>query len=508
MPLAHFHSDDELIPSSMKFGVPEGKKVFRDFLCPLKEKEVPQSKRVKGIYMTYSFLRVLRMRRDPEFYSKLVKLAAPMAVQQLLMSSLFIIDTIIVSSLGDAYIAGVGQANQISFLMRCSFSAIASGGAVFAAQFWGKNQDTGGVRRAFTGSMLFGGIIAFLFFVIAVFFGYPAMHILAKDPRVIEIGRNYLQIAGYAFLLQVFSAMLSSILKATGSTRIPMIASISSVFTNIVLDIIMVYGYFGFPRMEERGAALATVIASVVDIGIMVMLARKAQAPISLRKSDFVPLDKVFSRKFIKIVAPILTKDQLWSLGVLLYSITFSYMGTAAIAAFNVFATVGEVMNIFFVAVGSAGGILIGHLLGASEIEKAKNYSWRLLRLMFLSGIVLCPVLFFGRGLLLMPFPNLTAEALDYAGQALLLTSFVIWAKGINFTNMNGILRAGGDTVAAAAIDIGSLWGLGVPLTMGAGMLLHLPFRQVFAMTCLEELFKAAVSIWRVSKYKWARRLV
>ena len=458
--------------------------------------------------MTYSFMRVLRLRRDPEFYSKLVKLAAPMAIQQLLMSSLFIIDTIIVSSLGDPYIAAVGQANQISLLMWCSFSAIASGGAIFAAQYWGKNRDMDGVRRAFTGSMVFGGVIAFLFFVIAIFFNDTAMHILSKDPVVIALGRSYMQIAGYAYLLQVFSAMLSSVLKATANTRIPMIASISSVITNIILDIIMVYGYLGFPRLEEKGAALATVIASFVDIGVMVLLSRIADSPIALRRRDFVRLDKVFSQRFIKIVLPILTKDQLWALAMMLYSITFAYMGTAAIAAFTVFSTVGGVVNIFFIAVGSAGGILIGHLLGASQIETAKNYSWRLLRLMLISGLVLGPLLFFGRNLLLLPFPSLSPEAISYAKQAMLLTSFVIWAKGINFTNLDGILRSGGDTIAAAVIEIGVLWGIGVPLTMVAGMLLHMPFWQVFAMTCLEELIKAILGTHRVSKYKWARRLV
>lgn len=480
---------------------------FVSYKDPL-EKESPALRAGYRCNMTSSILRVLRMPRDPEFYGKLLRLTGPMAVQQLLMSSLFIIDTIIVSSLGDSYIAAVGQANKISMIMWCAFSAIASGGAVFAAQYWGKNQNVQGVRRAFTGSMIIGGAVAFLFFVIAVFLGDPVMHILSKDPEVIAIGSNYLRIAGCAYFLQVFSSMLSSILKATGSTRIPMIASISSVLTNIFLDIILVYGYWGFPRMEEKGAALATVFAAFVDIAVMVILARKAASPVALRKNDFVRLDKIFLKMFARIVTPILTKDVLWGLGVLMYSITFSYMGTSAIAAFNVFGTVGEVMNIFFVAVGSAGGIMIGHLLGAAEIEKAKNYAWRILRLMFLSGIVLCPVLFFGRNLLLMPFPNLSAEAISYARQALLLTSFVIWAKGINFTTMDGVLRAGGDTVAAAFIDIGSLWGFGVSLTIIAGMLLHLPFWQVFAVTCLEELVKCGIGLLRVRKYKWARRLV
>jgi len=450
----------------------------------------------------------LRQGSNSEFYRRLIKLTVPMAIQQMLMSSLFIIDTIIVSSLGDSYIAAVGQANQISLLMWCSFYAISSGGAIFAAQYWGKNKDMEGVHRAFTASMIFGGFIAVLFFVIAVFFNRPAMGLLTRDPKVIEIGCSYIRIAGFAYLFQVLSAMLSSILKATDNTRIPMIAAISSVVTNIILDTLLVYGYWGFPRMEEKGAAIATVIASLVDIIVMVGLARLAKESTALRRSDFVSLGKDFAKQFIKIVSPILTKDLLWALGVLMYSITFSYMGTAALAAYNVFNTLGEVFNIFFIAVGSAGGILIGHLLGAKEIDKAKSYSWKLLKIMVISGVLICPILFFGRNILLMPFPSLSQEAISYAAQALMMMSFVIWAKGVNYTNMNGILRSGGDTVAAACIDIGVLWGVGVFLTMLTGLVLHLPFWQVFGMICLEELVKTVIGTLRVRKYKWAKTLV
>ena len=151
---------------------------------------------------------------------------------------------------------------------------------------------------------------------------------------------------------------------------------------------------------------------------------------------------------------------------------------------------------------------MIGHLLGAAEIDRAKNYAWRLLRIILLSGIILCPVFILLRSVMLLPFPNLTAEATRYSEQALLLMSFIIWAKGINFTNMNGILRSGGDTIGAASIDIGMLWFFGVPLTLIAAMVLHLPFWQVFAMTCLEEIVKTGIGIARVRKYKWAKTLV
>jgi putative MATE family efflux protein len=356
--------------------------------------------------------------------------------------------------------------------------------------------------------MLFGGIVALLFFIIAIFFNRQAMGLLTRDPAVVDIGCRYIRIAGFAYLVQVISAMLSSVLRATDNTRIPMIASVIAVAANIFLDIALVFGMWGFPRMEVEGAALATVIASLLDIIVMVVLARISKEPTALRRSDFVPLGKDFTRKFIRVTAPVLTKDVLWASGMLLYSITFAYMGTAALAAYNVFNTLGEAVNIFFISVGSAGGILIGHLLGAKEIEKAKSYAWKLLRLMLITGILFCPILLFGRSILLMPFPNLSSEAISFAMQALLMMSFVIWAKGINFTTMNGILRSGGDTVAAAIIEVGVLWGVGVFLTMLAGLVFHLPFWQVFAMVCLEELVKSVIGTLRVRKYKWATTLV
>jgi Na+-driven multidrug efflux pump len=167
-----------------------------------------------------------------------------------------------------------------------------------------------------------------------------------------------------------------------------------------------------------------------------------------------------------------------------------------------------QFMNMLFLALGGAGGILIGHELGAGAIGRAKNYAWRLLRMVFLSSLVLCPVFILLRNIMLLPYPNLTAEAINNARDSLLLAALIIWARGINFTNMNGILRAGGDTLGAAAIDIGVLWGVGVPLTLLAGMLLHLPFLTVVIMTCVEELIKVVISIARVRKYKWVKQLV
>jgi Na+-driven multidrug efflux pump len=287
-----------------------------------------------------------------------------------------------------------------------------------------------------------------------------------------------------------------------------MIASGIGIAINVAMDSVIVYGFLGFPKWGIKGAAISTVIGSFVELVVLFVLARRAMAPVAMRRKDFVKPEKDLLKKFVRAAIPLMAQNQLWAAGVTVYSICFAYLGVEASAAYNVYGTLGELMNIVFISVGGAGGIMIGHILGAGEIERAKNYSWRLLRIIFISGILLAPICFFMKDLFLLPFPNLSDQTIAYARQGLMLISLVIWARGINFANMNGILRSGGDTLGAAAIDIGMLWLYGVPLALLVSYFLHLPFWVLFAVVCSEEVVKVFISIARVRKYKWAKRLV
>lgn len=448
------------------------------------------------------------MPRDKVFSNKIVKLAIPMALQQLLMSSLFIFDKIFVGALGDAYIAAVGQANNITMLMWCGFYAVTSTGAIFSAQYWGKDKDQVGIRKSFTGALIFNSVIAVVFFTIALAFNNSVMSILHDDSSVREIGTGYLSLIGFAYPIWGVSSVYAAILRSMGITKTPMIASVVSVTLNILLDSVFVNGNLGFPKLGVTAAALSTVVGAALELALLLIFARRSRSALSARKADFVWPGNDMIRKLFKTARLLTAKDMLWALGMAIYSISFAALGVAASAAFNVYNTLGEFMNLVFFAFGSAGGILIGNMLGAGEIETAKNYAWRLLRLVFLSCLALCPVFILLRGVFILPFPELSEEAIGNIQNALLMISFFIWARGINFSNMNGILRSGGDIIGAAAIDIGVLWIVGVPLTVIAGMVLHLPFTVVVLMTCVEEFVKVFISVARVRKYKWAKQLV
>ncbi len=446
--------------------------------------------------------------KDREFNGKLFKLTIPMALQQLMMTCVFLFDTIIVSGLGDEYLGASGQAGHFTFLMWSGLFAISGAGSIYAAQYWGKDKDITGVRKAFTTTLIFGGIIAIPFFIAAFFFRDNLMLILSQDNRTRELGSDYLSIVSFAYLFWFITAMFCSVLRSVGITRIPMIASGVAIVINVVMDSLIVYGFLGFPRLEIKGAALSTVVGSLVELILLIILTRKTKAPITLSRKDFIRPDKVLLSKFTKAALPMMAKDQLWALGVTVYSICFTRLGVAQTAAYNAYSNIAEFMNIAFYSIGSSGGIMIGHVLGTGDIEKAKGYAWRLLRLILVSGLILCPVFILLSNVFLLPFPNLSPEAIGYAHQALIIISLVIWARGINFTNMNGILRSGGDIVGAAVIDIGMLWFFGVPLALVVSLWLGLPFWAMMAVIAAEEVVKAGISIARVRTYKWAKKLV
>ncbi len=452
---------------------------------------------------------VLVMPRDKVFSNKLVNLALPMMLQQLLMSSLFIFDTIFIGGLGDAYISAAGQANNLTMLMWCGYYSVSGTGAIFSAQYWGKDRNQTDIRKAFTASLIFNAVIAVVFFTLAFVFHDTVMSILNPNSGSIrKIGAEYLSIVCFAYPIWAVSSVYAAILRSMGITKKPMVAAVIAMGLNIALDSVFVNGNFGFPKLGVPAAAASTIVGAALELTLLLVFTRRSRSALTATRYDYIRPGKETVRKMLKTALPLTAKDMLWALGIAVYSISFAALGEASIAAYNVYNTMGEFMNVLFISFGGAGGVLIGHVLGAGEIDTAKSYAWRLLRLIFIACVALCPVFILLREVMLLPYPNLSSEAIGKARSALLLVSFIIWAKGINFSNMNGILRSGGDTFGAAAIDIGMLWLVGVPLTFIAGAVLHLDFTVLVAATCVEEFVKVFVSVARVKRYKWVKQLV
>jgi len=214
---------------------------------------------------------------DKKYLKKMIHLLIPMALAGVLTSSLQIVDTLMIATLGDVPVAGVGLANRLTYFLSFLFASVTSGVSIYSAQFWGeKNQK--GLRQCLSFAMMLILPIAVVFSLISIFAPHLVMRIFSQDEAVIEAGCTYLRFIAPAYLFQSVTALLAALLKATERPSLPMTASAAGIALNIVLNYILIFGKFGAPQMGVKGAAVATLIAAVLEMVLLIVFARLRKA--------------------------------------------------------------------------------------------------------------------------------------------------------------------------------------------------------------------------------------
>ncbi|HKJ86380.1 MAG TPA: MATE family efflux transporter [Spirochaetia bacterium] len=436
------------------------------------------------------------------FVPGLLRLAMPIAAQALMMTVLNLVDTVMVGRLGEVEIAAIALGNQILFLLMLFLLGVGSGGAVFAAQYWGKG-DVAGVRKALGVSLRVALTGALLFSTAAIAAPRLLLSAFTEDARVITVGIPYLRIVGSSYLFTAASATFAHSLRSIGDTRLPMYASILSISVNIVGNYVLIFGALGMPALGVTGAAISTAIARSLELGLILTIVYRRRGPIAASPAELLRRDPVFARRYLARSAPVIVNEVLWSLGFVMYALVFGRMGTAYLAAYNIADTVGRLMLVFFIGTGQASAVLIGNTIGRGEPAEAERIGRTLLRLVpavsaaagvfvFLVVAPLVPELF--------AIPESTRLLVR---QFLRLFSVLLVAKAGNIHVIVGILRGGGDTRYSLAIDILPLWLLGVPLTVVAGLVLGLPAPLVYGCLMLEEGVRFLLGWARVHSGRW-----
>lgn len=442
-----------------------------------------------------------------QFHRSIRTLALPMALAAILSSSLQIVDTLMIARLGDDAVAAVGLANRLTYVLSFFTSGLASGAGIFTAQFWGR-RDTDGVKRTFTLSMLLALPIAAAFCAVACLYPEEVMRVFSKEATVIETGCDYLRLIGAAYLFQAATAVLSALLKSTERPRLPLLAGAAGILLNILLNWLLIFGKLGLPAMGARGAAIATLISAGAETALLAVLSRAKNAQVSLNRRSILAPGAAFTRQYLKTTIPVLCNDVGWALGVVATTWVYSTMGTSAAAAASVYETIKAFIVVCCVAIGSAGGVLVGMELGAGRVEAAEKNASRMLTLGVVAAVALCPVLLLLIDPLMTLYADMSAEAISSLRVMLQVLSILFWIKMCNYNLINGVLRAGGDTRAAALIDVGCMWAVAVPLVFVSGYVLKWPLIYVFPLTFIEDAAVALLAYRRYRQGVWKRRLV
>ncbi len=440
------------------------------------------------------------------YLSQIFKLMIPIALQNLVLTSLNLIDTIMVGQLGDIAIAGCGIANQIYFLLNLFVFGVTSATAIFSSQFWGaKDYDKIKLATATAFKIVF--IFVLFFELISFIFPEFLISIFTKDYDVIKAGSLYLKIVSFSFLPMSVSFIFSYILRTMHFVKLSLFASFIGLSLNTILNYFLIFGFYKLPVLGLKGAAIATIVSRLIELLILVFFIYRKKLPCSFNLRHIFSINKAFFTKFMNISIPVILNEMLWSLGVTIYTVIYARISTLAVAAANIALTIERFAFVFFIGLANASAVLIGNYIGQKDYKSAIDIANKGIILSLVLGIFVGIFVYSITSYILILF-KVSEEVKHIVKGIILVYSFIVTIRAINVLFIVGIFRSGGDTTFSLIVDAGAVWLFGIPLGIVAGFLLKLSVPLVFLAISSEEFVKIIFSMIRFLKQKWIHYLV
>lgn len=444
---------------------------------------------------------------NKKFYKTLITLCIPIIIQNLLSNLINMVDTIMVGGLGEISVASIGIANQYFFLYNMALSGIIGGASLFIAQFYGKN-DKLNIRKITGLSVISALMIGITFMIVALFSPKFIIYFFSKDLDVIKVATNYFSIIGFCYPIIATSNVFSMGSRSIRNPKLGMICSTISLFINIILNYVFIFGKLGMPALGASGAAIATFIARIIELILLVSYIYFIKDDYELRFTfkDIKLINKDLLKAYISKTTPTFLNDTLWAFGTVLYAVAYSKAGTSAIAASQIASSTGNFFIVTAVCVAIGSSIMIGNELGADNIKKAIHYSKKFAILVTLVGAI------FGL-LLIISIPGLiklfsvSDQLMPDIKKIFVIMGILMALKTFNTFIIIGVLRSGGDTKYALFLEMGCMWIVSLPLTFFAAYK-GLPIYILVGLTYTEEVVKFIFGVPRAISKKWAQNLV
>lgn len=442
---------------------------------------------------------------DRDYFAQLYRLAAPIAFQNLMIASLVMVANVMVGQLGDDPIAAVALAGQVFFLLNLILFGVGSGSAMFTAQLWG-NKDIASLRKVLGLCLAVGVLIAGIFLILSEVIPAQILGIFTQDPQVIALGSAYLRVFAWSFLFFSITSGFAAVLRSIGEVKLPLIVSVSALALNVLLNYLLIFGMFGFPRLGIQGAAIAAVISRALECLVLLLSSYRQKNPITAGWAELLGFDSSFVVKMFKPVLPVIANELLWSLAITTYSIVYARIGTSSLDAMNIVGTVDNIALVPFLGLSGAVAIMVGNKIGAGEYDAAYKYIGRTLCLAIVIAIAVGGIVLAVREPVLSLY-RVTPDVVLYARQALLVLGFWLTIRSQNMILIIGAFRSGGDTRFSLVLDGLIIWVLGVPMALLGAFVLRLPVYWVYLMVMSEELTKFLIGLRRYFSRKWIHDL-
>jgi len=435
-------------------------------------------------------------------YQQFLEVAWPSALESLLISLISAADTIMVGSLGEAAIAAVGITNQPRLILLAAILSLNVGVTAIVARRRGQGDRAGANACLRQGLILCIGL-AFIMCVVGFLFAEEIMAFAGAGEDYLADAVAYFQILVVSIFFTSVNLTVNAAQRGCGNTKIAMQTNIISNIVNIIFNYFLINGIGFFPRLEIRGAAIATVIGAASACLISFYTLLHKDGFLSLYEKGKWKLELSMLKLFGSISGSALVEQFFVRIGFLAYAIIVAKLGT------TVYATHLICMNIFNISFslgdgcGIAASSLVGQSLGKKRPDLAIMYGKIGQRIaVFLSaGISL--VYIFGKNILVSLYTKDPA-VMDAAADIMILMSFATFMQTSQVV-ISGCLRGAGDTAFVAVsslISIGIIrpimtWMFCLPL--GWGLI------GAWVALCIDQILRLVLNYWRFSGGKWTK---
>ncbi len=438
------------------------------------------------------------------FYRQIARLVIPIVIQNLLSTAVNSADVVMLNYVGQSSIAAVSLAGQYSSILFMIYYGLGTGVTILCAQYYGKG-DYRAIQAAEGIALRFSIVISAAVAVMVLLCPNLMMKLFTDDPELIRIGVSYLRCMSVCYLCWGLSEVYLSVLRSTGQVAVSTVLNVMAFSLNIVLNAVFIFGLFGAPRLGAMGVAIATSLSRFIQLlGCIAVSHRNLHVKLDLRY--MLIRNRLLLSDFVKLALPALGNDAVWGMAYSMYSVILGHMGSDAVAANSFVTVVRNFGTILCFGFASAGGILLGNVIGENRLEEAGRDAKRLLKLTVISGAV-GGLLVLGVTPFVMRYADLTARAMSYLKVMLLINSYYVMGAAVNTTLICGVFRSGGDSRYGFLCDSIVMWCYAVPLGFIAAFLLKLPVLWVYFLLCTDEFAKWPGVISHYRSGKWLKNI-
>ena len=441
---------------------------------------------------------------DRSFYKEVTGIALPIMAQQFVTSFVNLIDNVMVGGVSQTALTAVTVANRFYMIASSIMFGLCGAAGIYIAQNYGAGKNDR-CQKILNINLSIGFVVMLLFTGVLFFVPEWTIYPFSRTPEIVDLGLDYIVFAKYTYIPYGISFTCMMAMRAIGLNKIQLKVGIIAVLTNTILNYILIYGKLGSPAMGVKGAALATMIARLLEMAIYLALLIRQRHFYKLDLKGLIFLDWSLMKSMLAKAVPLTANELFFSIGTSLVFKSYMRADELLVAAISVVDTEMKLACIGFWGLSSAVAIFIGGKLGAGKLEEAKSDAKKIIVFGVMVSAVLGAVLF-----CVAPYIHnlysLSDEAIRALEILIRIKSCLMPIYVVNVCTFY-VLRSGGDTFSTMLVDSGFLWIGPVTVSTLLSIFTSIEVVPLYVTVELLDLAKMFIAFWFLKRDRWVRNL-